>query len=176
MESDKNIYLIGPRACGKTSVGRLLAEQLGKEFVDIDHVLVRDVGMDIAEYVERFGWDAFRDREVETLLKVARTGGLVVGCGGGIVLREENHTPLREGLVLYLKAAPEELARRLTADPNAKQRPSLTGQSIVDEVSEVLRQRSHLYEDLSHYHVSGKTLDESVARAVELINTFFERF
>lgn len=146
MEIKRNIFLIGPRACGKTCVGRKLADKLGLEFVDTDHALVASVGMEIADYVEQNGWDAFRDRETETLELVAGEGVRVVGCGGGIVLREANRETLKSGIVLYLKTDPEELARRLMNDPNEAQRPSLTGKSIVEEVREVLTERASLYE------------------------------
>ncbi len=146
MEITRNIFLIGPRACGKTSVGRALAEQLGLDFVDTDHTLVESVGMEIAEYVERNGWDGFRDKETETLERVAGEAIRVVGCGGGIVLREQNRDILKNGVVLYIKTTPEVLADRLMHDPNEAQRPSLTGKSIVDEVREILKERAPLYE------------------------------
>lgn len=162
MEIKRNIFLIGPRACGKTSVGRKLAEELGLEFVDTDHALVASVGMEIADYVDQNGWDAFRDREAETLEQVADEGIRVVGCGGGIVLREENREVLKSGLVLYLKTDPEELARRLMNDPNEAQRPSLTGKSIVEEVREVLAGRAPLYEGCADIILSQGELGEIV--------------
>lgn len=162
MELEKNIFLIGPRACGKTSVGRMLADRLGREFIDTDHALVAAVGMEIADYVEQNGWDAFRDREVETLVREAAPGGRVIGCGGGIVLREENREVLKSGVTVYLKADPEELARRLMNDPNEAQRPSLTGKSIADEVREVLAERAPLYEGCADLVVTGDSLGEVV--------------
>jgi len=146
MEIKRNIFLIGPRACGKTSVGRALAERLGVDFVDTDHVLVKNVAMEISEYVEQNGWDGFRDKETETLERVAGEGVRVVGCGGGIVLREANRDILKSGLTIYLNTAPEVLAERLMKDPNEAQRPSLTGKSIVDEIREILAERAPLYE------------------------------
>lgn len=166
MELKRNIFLIGPRACGKTSVGRLLAERLGVSFVDTDHELVADVGMEIADYVEANGWDGFRDKETETLGRLAAEGPRVVGCGGGIVLRPANRELLKTGLALYLKAEPEVLAERLMRDPNEAQRPSLTGKSVVDEVREVLAERTHLYEGCADSVLTGDTLDEVVALAV----------
>lgn len=166
----KNIFLIGPRACGKTSVGRKLADRLGVDFVDTDHALVAFVGMEIAEYVELNGWDAFRDREVETLAREAAPGGRVIGCGGGIILREENRAVLASGVTLYLKAEAEELARRLMKDPNEAQRPSLTGKSVVEEVQDILDARAHLYEGCADVAIQGATLAETVALAVEAVS------
>jgi len=176
MHKARNIFLIGPRACGKTSVGRALAKRLGMEFVDTDHAFVEAVGMDIASFVEANGWDAFRDEEARTLEREAAPGGRVIGCGGGIVLREENRAVLSGGLTLYLKTGPDELARRLAADPLASQRPSLTGKSLADEVREVLAERAGFYEGCAHHVVEGVDLDGTVERAYEIVKTISERF
>ena len=166
MKQNKPIFLIGPRACGKTSVGRRLADRLDVDFVDTDHALVASAGMEIAEYVERNGWDAFRELEAKILRREAEQGARVIGCGGGIVLREDNRAVLRQGVTLYLKAEPEELARRLMSDPNEAQRPSLTGKSIVDEVRDVLAERALLYEDCADCVVSEVDINLAVDRIV----------
>lgn len=167
MMKERNIFLIGPRACGKTSVGRALAERLSLGFVDTDHELVATVGMEIAQYVEENGWDAFRDRETETLAAVAAQGPRVVGCGGGIILREANRDILSSGLTIYLKASPEVLAERLLRDPIEAQRPSLTGKPVVEEVREVLAARASLYEGCADVVVEGSTLEEVIDKVVQ---------
>lgn len=176
MHKTGNIFLIGPRACGKTSVGRALAERLDMEFVDTDHAFVQAMGMDIASYVEANGWDAFRDQEAATLEREAGPGGRVIGCGGGIVLRESNRGVLARGITLYLKAGVEELVRRLTADPLEAQRPSLTGKSLADEVREVLEARAPLYEKCADHIIEGASLAATVERALQAVKTFPERF
>lgn len=169
MNVNRNIFLIGPRACGKTSIGKALAEKLGLGFVDTDHKLVESVGMEIADYVEKNGWDAFRDKETGTLQEVASKPPLVIGCGGGIILREANREVLSTGLTLYLKTAPEILAERLMTDPNEAQRPSLTGKSIVDEVREILADRAPLYEGCADVILDEGGLDEVVDQAIREI-------
>ncbi|WP_071544002.1 shikimate kinase AroL [Pseudodesulfovibrio hydrargyri] len=176
MHKTGNIFLIGPRACGKTSVGQALAKRLGRKFVDTDHAFAQAVGMDIASYVEANGWDAFRDEEAATLKREARPGGRVIGCGGGIVLREENRAVLARGMTLYLKAGVEELVRRLMADPLETQRPSLTGKSLADEVREVLKARAPLYEECADHVIEGASLAATVERAFKAVKTFSERF
>ena len=171
MDVKRNIFLIGPRACGKTSVGRGLAKLLGREFVDTDHALVAGVRMEIAEYVERNGWDAFRDLEAGTLAREAAPGGRVIGCGGGIVLREENKAVLKAGITLYLKVDPDELARRLMNDPVDAQRPSLTGRTIVDEVRDVLAERAPLYEGCADAVVTGESVDAVVQSALQQVES-----
>ncbi len=168
----KNVFLIGPRACGKTCVGRVLADRLGVDFLDTDHVFVAATGMNIAGYIEQFGWDGFRAKEGEIFEGVASSCCRVVGCGGGIVLRAENRAVLSSGLTLYLKTAPEILAERLMRDPNVAQRPSLTGKSIVAEVREVLRERASLYEACADVVLPQGELEKTVAAALVALNRF----
>ena len=80
-----NIYLIGARGCGKTTLGRRLAARLKRPFVDTDARIRLATGRTVAEIVEQGGWDAFRDAEEMELSKVAVFTGQVVSCGGGIV-------------------------------------------------------------------------------------------
>lgn len=169
MKLEKNVFLIGPRACGKTSVGRGLADRLGVDFVDTDHELVASVDMEIAQYVDENGWDGFRDKETETLERVAGQDVRVVGCGGGVVLREANRDILKSGVTIYLKAEPEVLAERLMKDPNEAQRPSLTGKSIVEEVREILADRAPLYEGCADAIITGNTLDDVIQQAEDEI-------
>jgi shikimate kinase len=165
MDTIKTVFLIGPRACGKTSVGRALAHRLGRTFTDTDHVVMDAMGTTIADYVAAHGWDAFRDRETESLERAAEGGG-VVGCGGGIVLRERNREILKGGVVLYLHASVETLAARLARDPDEAQRPSLTGKPLADEVREVLAQRAPLYEACADIVLPEGPLDAVVDAAL----------
>lgn len=169
MADTRNIYLVGPRASGKTSVGRELARRLGRRFMDTDHELVAMVGAEIAEYVTRCGWNSFRDREAEVLEHVAAMSNLVVGCGGGLVLRPENRQLLSGGIVLYLAVGPDELARRLSRNPNEAQRPSLTGKSLADEAAEVLVERDSLYRECAHAVLGQASLRATVNAALEFL-------
>ena len=166
MTIPRHVFFIGARACGKTSVGRRAAEALEAHFVDTDHELVEGVGLEISDYVERNGWDAFRDRETETLERIVSGPPCVVGCGGGLVLRRRNRKLLAQGFVLYLEASVDVLAARLASDPLEAQRPSLTGKSIVDEVAEVLEARRPLYLEAADVVLQDGPLDEVVSRAM----------
>lgn len=146
----RHVFLIGGRAVGKTTLGRLLAARLDVPFTDTDDVVVEALGMPIAQYVAAEGWEAFRDRETEALRAVCDGAPVVAACGGGIVLRPENRVLLDLGLTLYLHAPVEVLAARLAADPKESQRPSLTGKGLLQEVAEVLATREPLYRACSH--------------------------
>lgn len=144
------IFLIGARASGKTTVGQRLAQKLELDFVDTDIHMRDNCGMSVIQVVEKEGWDGFRRRESAALREVSLPGR-VVATGGGIILSPDNRDFMRRsGRVLYLAAPAEVLAARLAATPDAAQRPSLTGKSALDEVAEVIRQRSVLYETTAH--------------------------
>jgi len=151
-----NVYLIGPRACGKTTLGRKLAAALKRPFVDTDRRIRLATGKTVAEIVEAGGWEAFREAESDALGEVAVFSGQVVSCGGGIVLRQENREILARGVVLYLTAPVEVLAERLLRNPENAQRPSLTGAAIADEVRQVLAERGPLYKELAHAELSSE--------------------
>ena len=101
------IYLVGPRACGKTTLGKALSEVLDVPYCDTDHHLCERLGMDVATMVERWGWEGFRSRESESLRLASEEleGRGVVATGGGMVLAEANRRYMREhGRVFFLSA------------------------------------------------------------------------
>jgi len=103
---DKCIVLTGPMGSGKTSVGRLLASQLGYDFVDLDAFIVEQEGSSINEVFAGGGEQVFREMETASLATLAERQKMVLSTGGGVVLREENRILLRMiGLVVNLTAS-----------------------------------------------------------------------
>lgn len=168
-DENRTIYLIGPRASGKTTLGRALAAKLARPFVDLDAFFVRQHGESIADFVAREGWDAFRQAETDVLATVAAMPGQVVATGGGVVLREENRRLLAQGAVIYLHLTPERLAERLRADPNEAQRPSLTGKGLVEEIAAVLSEREPLYRNLAQAVLSEGPVNDLVEAVVKVV-------
>jgi len=155
-------YLIGPRGSGKTTIGKKLAEQKSCQFVDTDKLIVERAGSSIAQIVEQYGWEHFRHLESEVLKSISHSD-TVVSTGGGIILLKENQRVMRtNGTVIYLSATPEILAARLAAEPQAEQRPSLTGKSILEEIEEVMSQRESLYRETAHYVIDAGLPIESI--------------
>ena len=109
------IFLIGPRGCGKTTVGHALARARHFQFSDTDHRLQAHEQRTVAEIVQAEGWARFR--ELETLsLKAVTLPNTVIATGGGIVLAEGNRQFMREnGVVIYLQASVSALIDRLEA-------------------------------------------------------------
>jgi len=170
LRDDVNIYLIGPRASGKTTLGERLAKQLGRPFTDLDAAFVERRGETIAALVAREGWDAFRRAEADILAGTAKQTGLVVATGGGVVLLPENREILARGMVLYLQAHPDRLAERLMADLNAEQRPKLTEMGLREEIAATLAEREPLYLSLAHACLPERPADELLDYALRAIN------
>lgn len=142
--------LVGMPGSGKSTVGRQLAHRTGVPFVDLDHRLEQIIGTSIRSFFETEGEARFRDLEAEVLAEVAGgSGSLVLSTGGGAVLRAENRTVLRQfGTVLYLRAAPEEIYKRVKHD---KTRPLLQGGNPMDKLRDLYAQRDGLYRETAHY-------------------------
>lgn len=121
-----HIFTYGPSGSGKSTVGRLLAQKLALEFMDLDALIEQALGCSISEYMRTQGEEAFRHAESDLLRKVISGLEKVIALGGGTLLREENWRLVQaNGQVVFLDAAPRVLAERLTQDPN--QRPLLAG-------------------------------------------------
>lgn len=163
-----NLYLVGPRGSGKTTVGRLLAERLGLPFVDADAKLEREAGRTIAELFALEGEPGFRARERTTLLALTKRDGLVVATGGGAVLDPDVRTALAAtGVTVWLDAPPEVRATRIAGTD----RPALTahGRGPAEERA-VAAARERLYRGCAAERVGtdGRTPEE-VANDVERV-------
>lgn len=98
---------------GKTTVGKILAKELGLKLVDVDEEIESETGMTICDIFKEHGELSFRDKETQMAKKISNGAGLVISTGGGIVLREENIACLRQnGLIVCLMAAPETILER----------------------------------------------------------------
>ena len=104
------IYLVGPRACGKTTLGKALSEVLDVPYCDTDHHLCQRLGMDVATMVERWGWEGFRRRESESLRLASEEAQRPSLTGKS--LDAEVREVLEARLPLYRDAAHHELDAR----------------------------------------------------------------
>ena len=163
-----NIVLIGYRGTGKSTVGKLLAMRLGRQFVSTDEEIVKRAKRTIPEIVAKEGWEYFRDLESEICRELAGRDQLVIDTGGGAILRTQNVEALKKGGTLFwLTASVETITKRISRD---NQRPSLTGsKSFVDEIQDVLRERTPKYQAASDHVIT--TDDRSIKQLVEIILT-----
>ncbi|MDR5610942.1 MULTISPECIES: shikimate kinase AroL [unclassified Arsenophonus] len=149
------LYLIGPRGAGKTTVGRTLAESRMCHFFDTDLLVKQNAKISIAELVERDGWDCFRDLESSVLRSIQQPNS-VISTGGGIILLKENRDFMKKnGCIIYLQAPSDVLIRRLSADPEISQRPTLTGKPLAEEIAEVMNEREGYYLDTADYIIDA---------------------
>ena len=161
-----NLVLIGYRGTGKSTVGKILAERLGRELVSTDAEIIRRARLSVPDIVQRFGWDHFRDLESEVCRHLAGKDGLIIDSGGGSVLRQQNVDCLKKnGVLIWLTATVRTIAERIGGDT---QRPSLTGtKSFTEEVEEVLRERQPKYKAAANHMI--ETDGRSVTEVVEAI-------
>lgn len=151
-----NLFLIGYRCTGKSSVGRLLAATLGRLFVDTDLQLVAENRLSIREIVESRGWDAFRRLERSVLKQVCSMDRQVVATGGGVVLDALNIELMKEsGRVIWLKATPDTVKIRMMQDRTSDGfRPALTAKDSISEIDQTMVQRQPLYQRAMDFAVN----------------------
>jgi shikimate kinase len=146
---------------GKTTVGRVCAERLGRAFVDTDELVEAGAGVAVADLFAAEGEAGFRRRERAAVADAAASPDpLVIGCGGGAVLDPENRRALRgAGFVVWLRAAPDELAARVGSGTG---RPLLTGAPPIAALTRLADLRADAYAAAAHAAVDtgGRTVDE----------------
>lgn len=140
----RNIVLVGFMGTGKSTVGALLAKQLGWEIVDVDAEIVQSEGRAIADIFEKDGEAAFRAIETAVLEKLLTDSRkLIIAAGGGAVLAERNRElMLKHGLVVALTATAEQIVERVKHDTA---RPLLQGE-VKARVELLMEQRKHAYD------------------------------
>ena len=172
------LVLVGYRGTGKSTVGRIAADRTGAPFADADVELERSLGRSIRSIFEAEGEPAFREHEAGTLARLAATPGLgggILATGGGAILRADNRRSLRAfGLVVWLTADAETLARRLAhSRQGLADRPALTAAGTLDEVAAVLERRFPLYQAASDVEVASA--GRSVAEVTEAVIRHWDR-
>ena len=140
-----NIILVGPMGSGKTTVGQILAINLGWRFIDTDQLIVERTGKEIPLLFEEQGEEYFRQVEKEVISRFSQISRTVIATGGGAVIDRTNYQLLKEnGLVFYLKASPSVLTRRVGS---GKGRPLLLGKDIQAIVVGLLKEREKYYQE-----------------------------
>lgn len=137
-----NIFLIGMMGTGKTTVGKLLAQELGYRFFDTDVLIEQVTQQPIEKIFTSIGEENFRQIESQVLMEVAACTKSVIATGGGIILRSQNWSHLRHGLIIWLDASVELLTARLANDYT---RPLLQKTDLTSRLNSLLEQRRSLY-------------------------------
>ncbi|MEM7755334.1 MAG: shikimate kinase [Planctomycetota bacterium] len=173
----KTLVLIGLRVSGKTTLGKRIAEDLSRSFVDLDDRVAEYFRVDASgEAIETHGLEAFRAAETLCLIKALEEPGIVLSLGGGTptapgaadAIRKAPHT-----VVAYLHARPQTLAARLTAIGSAS-RPSLTGKDPANEFNEIYAERDPIYADLADEIIDADEWD--VNRLAHILKATLESY
>ncbi len=147
MSLPKRVVLVGPMGAGKSTIGRMLARELGYRFTDSDRIIEERCGANIPWIFDVEGEEGFRQRETAILSELAGQPQTVLATGGGAVMREENHSHLkRDSLVVYLKTSIEQQIERTRKDKN---RPLLQNDDRQAVLRRLFALRDPLYTKLA---------------------------
>lgn len=166
----KNIILIGFMGCGKSSVGKRLAQALDCEFLDTDELIEKEQGKSISEIFANEGEGAFREMETECLRHLIQKGGdgFVLSVGGGLPVREINRSLMKElGTVVLLQVSGDVVYKRLRND---KTRPLLQDKNPRGRIEDLMNARKGFYEDAAEYvvNVDEKGFDEIIEEITKI--------
>jgi len=160
-----NVFLVGPMGAGKTTVGRHLADLLGRSFIDSDHEIERRTGATIPWIFEKEGEAGFRLREEAVLAELTAMSNIVLATGGGAVTQAQSRAYLRDrGTVIYLYTPVAMQVARTSRDRN---RPLLQSGNPEIKLRELLAIRDPLYRSIAHHVVM--TLDGSARELAQKI-------
>ena len=148
MEELPSVFLVGPMGAGKTTIGRLLAKQLGRSFVDSDWYIESQTGADIAWIFAKEGEAGFRERETRAIDELTQQKQIVLATGGGAVMCLDNREFLQQrGIVVYLNAPVDIQMARTAKD---KSRPLLLQPNPRKILQKLYSIRDPLYREIAH--------------------------
>lgn len=165
--ASSNLVLVGFMGTGKSSTGRVVAERLGRRFIDMDIVIEQREQRSIPEIFAQSGEPYFRQLERELVQELAGQPSLVIAPGGGIVLNPANADAFaRTGLVINLRARPETILQRVGQDTH---RPLLQGGDKLQKIRDLMAKRQPLYDALPyHLDTDGQTPADVAERVLAL--------
>lgn len=158
LKQKENIVLIGMPSSGKTTVGKILANNMSRELYDLDDEIEKHIGCTIAEYFKNHTEKDFRDIETQITKKISQKNGAIIATGGGCILREENADSLRSTGRIYF------LDRDLENLTPTDSRPLATKKEAIQKLYEA---RYQLYIDASDKQIDGNLTPESEANLIE---------
>ncbi|MFN5013125.1 helix-turn-helix transcriptional regulator, partial [Bradyrhizobium sp.] len=167
------VALIGLRGAGKSTLGRLLAEQLGWRFVELNREIERDAGFSVSEVFSLYGQDAYRRFEQAALARiVAEPGPMVLAVGGGIVSDPVTFERLlAEYFCIWIKASPTEHMERVRAQGDV--RPMADDSSAMSELVTILKSREALYARArASLDTSGARVEDSVQALLRMVRNY----
>ena len=145
----KPVFLIGYMGCGKTTLGEVLARQLGYRFIDLDEFIEERQGMTVVQIFDELGEKRFRELETEALREVASMTDVIVSCGGGTPCHGDNMAMMNQaGTTVWLTTSPERITARLLLPEQKCKRPkinTLPDDEVLPLVEKELQARTPYY-------------------------------
>lgn len=147
MSAVNRLFLVGPMGAGKTTIGKMLADELGLEFADVDREIESRSGVDIPWIFDKEGEAGFRLRETAALKELSALDGVLISTGGGAVIAAENRRLMSErGIVIYLHTSVDEQVRRTSRD---RKRPLLQNDDPAKVLAQLMAIREPLYREVA---------------------------
>jgi shikimate kinase len=171
LSKNRNLFLVGPMAVGKTTIGKLLARELHLQFIDSDQEIEKKAGADIPWIFDVEGEEKFRDRESSVIEELTQREGILLATGGGSVLRKENRRYLQaRGIVIYLDTSLDTQIKRTEKD---KKRPLLQNVDHRKVLTELRDTRDPIYSEVADFKVfvgdaSSRKTVSSILRQLEM--------
>ena len=138
-----SLFIVGPMGAGKTTIGKLLAKHLGRNFIDSDHYICEQTGADIPWIFEQEGEAGFREREARVIAELIELPNVVLATGGGVVTQLQNRENLKkQGITIYLRANVDVQLKRTSKD---KSRPLLNHPNPRSVLQSLFEVRDPLY-------------------------------
>ncbi|TVR02875.1 MAG: shikimate kinase [Spirochaetaceae bacterium] len=166
-----NIYFVGMIGSGKTTLGRMVAERIGRRFVDLDQEMDQRLGYSFHRLVEEQGWLPFRELEYQICKDFSRMQDTIVCLGGGTVRYEWNIDAVRgSGHIVLLEVSLDELVRRVRAADRPRVNP---GTDLVADVQRIWSTQSEKYYRPAElvYRAEGKSIDQETDELITEITT-----
>lgn len=160
-----NIILIGFMGCGKTSIGNILACELGYSFIDSDEKIEEISQKSINQIFQIYGETYFRQLESSVIKNISKIDNQVIATGGGIIKSQINIYELKKnGLIIYLKASPEHIYNNLKEDNS---RPLLQVDNKIETIKVLLNEREVFYEKYADIMVDVSNKDiETISQII----------
>lgn len=170
-KNPSNIVLLGFMGCGKTVIGKRLAQMLGYDFVDTDDLVTGYASMSIPHIFEKYGECYFRELEAKAAEEAAQKDQAVIATGGGIIKNKKNIEMLKiTGVLVYLKADSEKIYKNTLNDST---RPLLQDGDRMENIQRLLTEREPLYVEYGDFviDVSPLNVEQGVREILKTLNT-----
>ena len=157
MDEKTNIVLVGMPSSGTSTVGKILAEETGKKFIDTDEEIVKAEGKEISTIFSENGEAYFRELEAKIVADVSKLNGLVIATGGGVILKNENVEALKQNSIIYFIDRDLELLMPTSSRPLASDR---------EAIEKRYKERYEIYKRVATKAVNGNLTPKEVAEEI----------